>query len=109
MSVSLCAGTVRGLHYQSPPHALAKLVSVLTGRIRDVIVDIRRGSPTYGQHICIELSSDNFQHVFIPAGYLHGFVTIEPNTCVMYKMNSYFCSEGDGTVLWNDPDLSIDW
>jgi dTDP-4-dehydrorhamnose 3,5-epimerase len=109
MSMSLHPGTVRGLHYQSPPHVMAKLVSVVTGRIRDIVVDIRRGSPTYGQHVCIELSADNHKQLFIPAGYLHGLVTLEPNTCVMYKMDMRFSPSGDGAIRWDDPDLSIDW
>ncbi|CAF0757584.1 unnamed protein product [Adineta steineri] len=109
MSMSLQQGTIRGLHYQSPPCATAKLVSVLIGRIRDVIVDIRRGSPTYGQHTCVELSADSFKQLFIPAGYLHGFITLEPRTCVMYKMDSFFSSSCDGAVYWNDPDLAINW
>jgi dTDP-4-dehydrorhamnose 3,5-epimerase len=106
---SLHAGTIRGLHYQSPPHAMAKLVSVIAGRIRDVVVDVRRGSPTYGQHLSVELSADNLKQLFVPTGFLHGLVTLEPNTCVAYKMNAYFSPECDGAVLWNDPDLAIDW
>ncbi|CAF2155224.1 unnamed protein product [Rotaria magnacalcarata] len=109
MSMSLNSGTVRGLHYQSPPHATAKLVSVASGRIRDVVVDIRRGSPTYGQHICIELSASNCKQLFVPAGFLHGFMSLEPNTVVMYKMDKFFAQNCDGVVRWNDPDLAINW
>jgi dTDP-4-dehydrorhamnose 3,5-epimerase len=109
MTMSVHSGTIRGLHYQSPPHAMAKLVSVSAGRIRDVIVDIRRNSPTYGQHACVELSADNFKQLFVPAGYLHGLVTLEPNTCVMYKMDKYFSHNCDRAIRWNDPNLAIDW
>ena len=109
MTMSLKPGTIRGLHYQSPPHATAKLVSVITGRVRDFVVDIRRGSPTYGQHAYVDLSAENLQQLFIPAGYLHGLVTLEPNTCVMYKMDNSFSPECDGVVYWRDPDLAINW
>lgn len=108
-TMSLKAGTIRGLHYQSPPHAMAKLVSVLNGSIRDFVVDIRRDSPTYGQHAYADLSADNLKQLFIPAGYLHGLVTLEPNTCVMYKMDTDFSPECDGVISWKDPDLAIHW
>lgn len=109
MSYSKAAGTLRGLHYQRPPFAQAKLVSVLKGRIFDVAVDVRRGSPTYGRHAAIELSADSGQQIFVPAGFLHGFLTLEPDTIVAYKVDAGYSAEADGSIRWNDPDLAIAW
>lgn len=109
LSHSARAGTLRGLHYQRPPHAQAKLVSVLAGRILDVAVDVRRGSPTYGRHVKAELSAEDGAQLFVPEGFLHGFVTLEPDTYVAYKVNDYYAADCDGGVRWNDPDLAIDW
>lgn len=108
-SVSHRAGTVRGLHFQSPPHAQAKLVRCGRGRLFDVAVDIRRGSPAYGRWTGVELSAENGLQLFIPAGFLHGFVTREPDTEIVYKCSDYYAPECDGAVLWNDPDIGIDW
>lgn len=109
LSWSARAGTLRGLHYQRPPHAQAKLVSVLAGRILDVAVDARRGSPTFGRHVKAELSAQDGAQMFVPEGFLHGFVTLEPDTRVAYKVSDYYAADCDGAVRWDDPDLAIDW
>ena len=108
-SLSHEVGTVRGLHFQSPPHAQAKLVRCGRGRLFDVAVDIRRGSPTYGQWVGEELSFDNGRQLLIPAGFLHGFVTREPDTEVVYKCSDFYAPECDGAVRFDDPDIGIDW
>jgi dTDP-4-dehydrorhamnose 3,5-epimerase len=108
-SLSVHAGTVRGLHYQAPPFAQAKLVRVLRGAIVDVAVDVRKGSPTYGHWVKAELSAENGLQIFVPRGFLHGFVTTMPDTEVAYKVDAYYSRECDGAVVWNDPDLAIDW
>ena len=108
-SFSADAGTVRGLHYQAPPAAQAKLVRVVMGRIRDVVVDVRRGSPTFGRWEAVELSAEAGNQMFVPRGFLHGFVTLEPGTLVQYKVDAPYDAEADGAVAWNDPDLAIDW
>jgi dTDP-4-dehydrorhamnose 3,5-epimerase len=109
MSLSRIEGTLRGLHFQSPPHAQAKLVSVLSGRILDVAVDARRGSPTYGRHVSAELDAEEGWQIYVPVGFLHGFVTRAPDTRVAYKVSDVYAPDCDGGVLWNDPDLAIDW
>jgi dTDP-4-dehydrorhamnose 3,5-epimerase len=108
-SLSRHQGTVRGLHYQAPPFAQAKLVRVLRGAIVDVAVDVRRGSPTYGKWVKAELSAEEGEQIFVPRGFLHGFVTLEPDTLVFYKVDNPYSREADGAVFWNDPDLAIDW
>jgi dTDP-4-dehydrorhamnose 3,5-epimerase len=108
-SLSALAGTVRGLHYQRPPHAQAKLVRCGRGRLYDVAVDIRRGSPTYGRWFGAELSFDNGRQLMIPAGFLHGFVTREPDTEIVYKCTDYYAPECDGAVRFDDPAIGIDW
>ncbi|MFN7054347.1 dTDP-4-dehydrorhamnose 3,5-epimerase [Hyphomonas sp.] len=108
-SLSVHAGTVRGLHYQAPPFAQAKLVRVLRGAIIDVAVDVRKGSPTYGQWVKAELTAENGVQIFVPRGFLHGFATLAPDTEVAYKVDAYYSKECDGAVVWNDPDLAIDW
>jgi dTDP-4-dehydrorhamnose 3,5-epimerase len=108
-SLSAQVGTVRGLHFQSPPHAQAKLVRCGRGCLFDVAVDIRRGSPTYGQWIGAELSFDNGRQLLIPAGFLHGFVTRAPDTEIIYKCTDYYAPDCDGAVRFDDPDIGIDW
>ncbi len=108
-SLSAQVGTVRGLHFQSPPHAQDKLVRCGRGRLFDVAVDIRKGSPTYGQWVGEELSFENGRQLLVPAGFLHGFVTREPDTEICYKCTDYYAPECDGAVRWDDPDIGIDW
>lgn len=108
-SLSVPAGTVRGLHYQAPPRAQAKLVRVIRGAVIDVAVDARKGSPTYGKHVRAHLSADNGAQLLVPAGFLHGFATLEPNTEVAYKVSDFYSGAHDGSVLWNSPELGIDW
>ncbi|MGF1658998.1 MAG: dTDP-4-dehydrorhamnose 3,5-epimerase [Rubrimonas sp.] len=103
------AGTVRGLHYQRPPNAQGKLVRVARGRIRDVAVDVRRGSPSYGRWVAEELSWKNGAMLWVPRGFLHGFVTLEPDTDVVYKVDGFYAPESDGAIRFDDPDLAIDW
>jgi dTDP-4-dehydrorhamnose 3,5-epimerase len=108
-SLSRDVGTLRGLHFQSPPFAQDKLVRVLTGSIFDVAVDIRKGSPTYGRWVGVELSAENFRQLLIPVGFLHGFVTLEPDTMVLYKVTAPYSGGNDLGVAWNDPEIGIVW
>jgi dTDP-4-dehydrorhamnose 3,5-epimerase len=108
-SLSASRGVLRGLHFQAPPHAQAKLVRVVKGRVWDVAVDIRVGSPTFGKWVSAELSADNDQQMFIPEGFAHGFVTLEPDTEFLYKVSSVYAPESDGGVIWDDPDLNLPW
>lgn len=102
-------GVIRGLHYQQPPHAQAKLVRVLQGTILDVAVDIRNGSPTYGQHFGIELSAENKKQLFLPEGFAHGFSVLSDIAVVLYKCNAFYNKSSEGGILYNDPQLNIDW
>jgi dTDP-4-dehydrorhamnose 3,5-epimerase len=108
-SLSARAGTLRGLHYQVPPFAQAKLVRVAAGAIRDVAVDVRRGSPTYGRWVAEEISAANGAQILVPRGFLHGFVTLSDDTLVIYKVDNPFDGPSDAGVIWSDPDLAIDW
>jgi dTDP-4-dehydrorhamnose 3,5-epimerase len=108
-SLSSDANTIRGLHFQAPPHAQAKLVRCGRGRLWDVAVDIRRGSPTYGQHFGIELTFENARQLLIPAGFAHGFITREPGTEIIYKCSDTYAPATEGALVWNDPDIGIDW
>lgn len=102
-------GVLRGLHFQKPPHAQAKLVSVIQGSVLDVAVDIRKGSPTYGQYYALILSSENKKMFFIPSGFAHGFLTLEDDTIFSYKCSSQYAKESEGSLKWDDPDLAIEW
>ena len=102
-------GVVRGLHYQRPPHAQSKLVRVLSGTVLDTVVDLRTGSPTYGESFSIKLSSENKKQLFIPAGFAHGFAVLSDHAEVMYKCDAYYDRESESGILYNDPQLNIDW
>lgn len=108
-SLSVEAGVLRGLHYQLNPKAQTKLVRVTAGAIYDVVVDIRKSSPTFGQWISVILSAENKRQLLVPKGFAHGFCTIVPNTEVLYKVDEYYSAEHDRGILWNDPSLQIDW
>ena len=102
-------GVVRGLHFQKPPHTQAKLVRVIKGRVLDVAVDVRKGSPTYGKHVAVELTEDNHRQFFVPKGFAHGFAVLSEEAVFQYKCDNYYAPQSEGAVLWNDPDLGIDW
>ena len=108
-SLSTRVNTVRGLHYQAPPHAQTKLVRCGRGRLFDVAVDVRRGSPTYGKWFGTELSFENGRQLLIPAGFLHGFATREADTEIIYKCTAYYQATADGAIRFDDPDIGIDW
>ncbi len=108
-SISSAAGTIRGLHFQAPPKAQDKLVRCGRGRLFDVAVDIRKGSPTFGQWVGEELSFDNGRMMLIPAGFAHGFVTLEPDTEIVYKCSDTYAPETEGAIRWDDPDIGIKW
>lgn len=108
-SLSATKGTIRGLHFQIPPHAQAKLVRCGRGALFDVAVDIRKGSPTYGQWYGTELSFENGKQLLIPVGFLHGFMTLVDNTEIVYKCSDFYAPDCDGAVVWNDPDIAIAW
>lgn len=108
-SLSAQAGTVRGLHFQAPPHAQAKLVRCGRGSIFDVAVDIRRGSHTYGEWVGYELSAENGHQLFVPAGFAHGFASLEPDSEIIYKCSDYYAPETEGALRWDDPDIGIKW
>lgn len=102
-------GVVRGLHFQKPPFSQAKLVRVVKGKVLDVAVDLRKGSPTFGQHVAMELSEDNHRQVFIPRGFAHGFSVLSDEVVFQYKCDAYYAPQSEGAVAWDDPDLGIDW
>ena len=108
-SLSRTAGTVRGMHFQIPPFAQAKLIRVLTGRIFDACVDLRRSSPRYGRQVSVELSAESGDQLFVPAGFAHGFCTLEPDTTVLYKVDAVYSAEHERGIAWADPALAIAW
>jgi dTDP-4-dehydrorhamnose 3,5-epimerase len=103
------AGVVRGLHFQVPPHAQGKLVRCAAGRVLDVVVDLRRGSPTFGQHVKLELSAAIGNQLWIPPGFAHGFAALEPDAVLAYKCTAGYAPESEASLRWDDPDLAIDW
>lgn len=104
-----CYGVVRGLHFQKPPHAQAKLVRVIKGAVLDVAVDIRKGSPTFGRHVAVELTGDNHRQLFIPHGFAHGFSVLSDEVVFQYKCDNFYAPLSEGAIAWDDPDLGIDW
>jgi dTDP-4-dehydrorhamnose 3,5-epimerase len=108
-SLSRPVGTIRGIHFQRPPHGQGKLVRCARGRIMDYAVDLRGGSPTYGQHVAAELSADGGDQLWIPIGFGHAFVTLEPDTEVIYKVTGLYNAEAEGGLRWDCPDLAITW
>lgn len=108
-SRSAARGTVRGLHFQKPPRAQGKLVRATRGAVLDVSVDIRRGSPTFGQHVAVRIGEEEWNQVYIPPGFAHGFCTLEPDTEVLYKVTDYYSPEHDAGLRWDDPALGIEW
>lgn len=108
-SFSADRGVLRGLHFQRPPKAQAKLVWVTRGEVLDVVVDLRRGSPFYGKHFSVHLSEKNFKRLFVPKGFAHGYLTLTPDTEFNYMVDEYYAPDHEGGVLWNDPELGIDW
>ena len=104
-----CYGVVRGLHFQKPPYAQSKLVRVVSGKVLDVAVDIRSNSPTYGQHVAVELTADNHRQVFLPQGMAHGFAVLSETAVFQYKCDNLYHPESEGAIAWDDPALAIDW
>lgn len=104
-----CYGVVRGLHFQKPPYTQAKLVRVVKGRVLDVAVDLRKGSPTYGKHVSVELTEDNHRQFFVPRGFAHGFAVLSEEAIFQYKCDNYYAPQSEGALAWNDPELGIDW
>lgn len=109
VSRSATKGTIRGLHYQAPPFEQGKLVRCSAGRILDVAVDVREGSPTYGQHVAVELSDDNWKQLWVPAGFLHGFCTLTDDVELSYKVTNLYSGAHDGAVAFDDPDIGVAW
>ncbi|HEX4181985.1 MAG TPA: dTDP-4-dehydrorhamnose 3,5-epimerase [Caulobacteraceae bacterium] len=108
-SMSRPVGVLRGLHFQAPPHGQGKLVRCLRGRIWDVAVDVREGSPTYAQWVDAELSAENGRQLYVPVGFAHGFITLEPDTEVEYKVTDFYDRDSEGGLMWNDPTLALPW
>ena len=106
---SVRSGVLRGMHFQAPPHAQGKLVRCTRGTILDVAVDIRKGSPTFGRHVAVELSASNWKQLWIPPGFAHGYLTLEANAEVIYKVTDYWAPQCERGLAWNDPEVGIDW
>lgn len=104
-----CHGVLRGLHFQKPPHAQSKLVRVVRGRVLDVAVDIRKGSPTFGRYVAVELSEENHRQLFIPRGFAHGFAVLSEDAVFQYKCDNYYAPQSEGAIAWDDPQIGIDW
>lgn len=102
-------GVLRGLHFQNPPYTQSKLVRVIQGKVVDVAVDIRKGSPTYGKYVAVELTGENHRQFFIPKGFAHGFVVLSETALFQYKCDEFYHPEAEGAIMWNDPDLAIEW
>lgn len=102
-------GVLRGLHFQKPPHAQSKLVRVIQGKVMDVAVDIRKGSPTYGKYVMVELTGENHRQFFIPRGFAHGFVVLSETALFQYKCDNLYAPQSEGALIWNDPDINIEW
>lgn len=102
-------GVLRGLHFQKPPYAQSKLVRVIKGAVLDVAVDIRKGSPTFGQHVAVELTEENHRQFFIPRGFAHGFSVLTPEVIFQYKCDNFYAPQSEGALAWDDPDLGINW
>lgn len=102
-------GVLRGLHFQKPPFCQSKLVRVIKGAVLDVAVDIRKGSPTFGKHVAVELTEDNQRQFFIPRGFAHGFSVLSDEVIFQYKCDNFYAPQSEGAIAWNDPDLNIDW
>jgi len=108
-SLSAEVGVLRGLHFQAPPRAQDKLVRVVTGAVLDVAVDIRKGSPRYGQWVAVELSAENGKQLLVPKGFAHGFLTLKPDTHFLYKCTDTYAPDAEGALLWSDADIGVDW
>ena len=104
-----CYGVLRGLHFQKPPFTQSKLVRVISGTVLDVAVDIRKGSPTFGRHVAVELSGDNHLQFFVPRGFAHGFSVLSDEAVFQYKCDNFYAPQSEGALAWDDPDLGIDW
>jgi len=102
-------GVMRGLHFQAPPFTQSKLVRCVKGKVLDVAVDIRKGSPTYGQHVAVKLSEENHRQFFVPRGFAHGFSVLSPEVVFQYKCDNFYAPQHEGAIAWDDPDLGIDW
>ena len=102
-------GVLRGLHFQKPPYCQSKLVRCIKGAVLDVAVDIRKGSPTFGKYVAVELTEENHRQFFVPRGFAHGFAVLSPEAVFQYKCDNFYCKESEGSVAWNDPQLAIDW
>lgn len=102
-------GVLRGLHFQKPPYCQSKLVRVIKGAVLDVAVDIRKGSPTFGKYVAVELTEDNHRQFFVPRGFAHGFAVLTPEVIFQYKCDNFYAPQAEGAIAWDDPDLGIDW